>query len=127
MHERIGNTACTNYLESLKKGEFKIDSEGCYCILEGYPNWLRIYFPEQEIPPHEKLLDEAIHVIKILPELDKRANQSEESENYKPYLMNIYLTTEELELRYCSEIVNTEWGAYFIKNQANDWEFEELG
>jgi hypothetical protein len=97
-------------------------------MLEGHPEWLRIYFPGQQLCLAPSIANLAEEVLRNLVDLEHKANSVANAEEYEPCLMNIYVLADgEIELRYCSGVVNTEWGAYFRRKEEGEIEFVELG
>lgn len=125
---RVSHESCERYLAALRTRRFESEVANVCCILEAPPHWMRIYFLEQTLPLSPELFELAEGVLGSLGQLDHQANTHSNLEKYDPYLMDIYVSQDgEIELRYCSNVVNTEWGAYFRKTQGGQFEFVELG
>jgi hypothetical protein len=125
---RVSQQLCEKYLARFRSGHFETIDGDLYCILEGYPEWLRIYFLGGQLPLPLRISELAEKVLRNLRELDRLANSDSSTKKYEPYLMNIYIhPDEEIELHYCSNVVNTEWGAFFRENKEGKIEFVELG
>lgn len=74
-----------------------------------------------------ELLNLAEEVLSRIVELDAAARAVQTDPSYEESLAYVDITREEIELHYDATTVNTEWGAYFVRDQGGDFLFDTLG
>lgn len=77
----------------------------------------------------EKIMENAKTIISQIVEMDIEARNRSYSpkESSEEELAYIDIKLDEVELHYFATTVNTEWGAYFKKNEDGSWYYEGLG
>ncbi|MEJ2610968.1 MAG: hypothetical protein P8179_13005 [Candidatus Thiodiazotropha sp.] len=75
------------------------------------------------------IMEIAIDVISKIVEMDSevREKTKDSNENYEEAIAYIDISLREVELHYYANTVNTEWGAYFVRQENGTWFFEGLG
>jgi hypothetical protein len=66
-------------------------------------------------------------VLANIVEMDTAARAIPSKTDYEEQLHYVQIRAEDVELHYCSTIINTEWGAYFKRDANGVWIFEGLG
>lgn len=86
-----------------------------------------IYFPVENGIVDMRFIDLAREILAELPSLDAIARKVPSELDHEEHLAYINLDDSEIELHYFASTVNTEWSAYFKKQQDGAWHFEGLG
>ena len=74
-----------------------------------------------------ELIETATSVLGQLVAMDTAARAVESSTDYKEQLLWVNIAADQVELHYCSTIINTEWGAFFTRDETGRWIFAGLG
>ena len=74
-----------------------------------------------------EILQTAEDVMARIVELDAVATAQVTGECYEEYLAYVDITPEEIELHYFAGSVNTEWGAYFVRDEHGEFTLDTLG
>lgn len=118
-------------VESAGEGTFYLDEElskGMLTIEYGEKGLaFEIYFPAENGIINSKNISLIKEVLADLPVLDAIAREIPAEDDYEEYLGYIIITDADIELRYLSSTINTDWGAYFKKMPDSSWYFEGLG
>ncbi|WP_119672176.1 hypothetical protein [Deinococcus sp. RM] len=74
-----------------------------------------------------ELLHTAEAVLSRIVELDAAARAVQPDPSYEEELAYIDITQDDIELHYYAGTVNTEWGAYFVRDAHGKFTFDTLG
>ena len=118
-------------VESAGEATFYLDEElaqGMLTIAYGEKGLdFEIYFPAESGIINSKNLSLIKEILADLPILDAIAREIPAGDDYEEYLGYIIIITDaNIELRYLSSTINTDWGVYFKKMPDNSWYFEGL-
>ncbi|UQN08417.1 hypothetical protein [Deinococcus sp. QL22] len=73
------------------------------------------------------ILQTAEDVLSRIVELDAAARAMLTGPSYEEFLAFVDITREEIELHYYADTVNTEWGAFFVRDEHGEFKFDTLG
>lgn len=76
---------------------------------------------------YPELVGLAKDVLSQIVEMDSVARSFSMNFNYDEHLAYIRISRSEVELHYFATTVNTEWGAYFVRDAHGKFQFELLG
>ena len=74
-----------------------------------------------------ELLRTAEEVLSRIVELDAAARAVQTDPIFEESLAYVDIMREEIELHYYATTVNTEWGAYFVRDEQGEFTFDTLG
>ena len=74
-----------------------------------------------------EILQTAEDVLSRIVELDAAMTSRMTGDSYEEYLAFIDILHDEIELHYYANAVNTEWGAFFVRDEHGDITFDTFG
>jgi len=86
-----------------------------------------IYLEAANSAVFPEVLQLAKDVLLQIVEMDEIARSRPMDFDYEEHLAYVNITRSEIELHYFASTVNTEWGAYFVRDANGTFQFDCLG
>lgn len=110
-------------------GRFRKEHGWCWIGEEEDDLSFGVYFKLIDSRVDDSSIRLAQEILSQIVELDKEARSKTGPDDFdhEEYLMYIEIADEEIVLNYAASTVNTEWGAYFARDEDGSWKYKGMG